>query len=155
MTRSSRLLALLLVCIVTACGGGSGGGGRTPTEPTVTSKRLDIVFNLVPNFVSGGGAIEGAVYLDGREVGRTNWVTQQGGACAFLCQIALRADNVSEGNHTVEVQIVAQTRNMVRYTIQASGSVGTPGTGQVRNFTLPVQDVTLRAGQRVSYSVDV
>jgi hypothetical protein len=136
-----------------ACGGG-GGGGRGPTEPSgPTGKRLQFTVVAAPgNFE--GGILEGAVFFDGREVGRVDW-SRAGGACEFPCEVAGDVQGVSPGNHTVRFTVVRQERTTTLYQFVLSGSITDPATGTREPISQVSQRLRLRAGESVTFNVRI
>lgn len=155
MKRRSRSAAavfvLSLLCF--ACGGGHGGGGGPTEPPQPTGKRLQFtVTAALPNF--SGAVLEAAVSFDGREVGRTDW-TRAGGSCALICETSADVQGISPGSHTVRYTVVRQDHAVIEYTVFFSGILIDPATGSRTSVTAPQQQLRLRAGESVTFTVRI
>jgi hypothetical protein len=146
MKKLPTLFLLTFGLILVSCGGGSGGG-HSPTAPRPV---VVIGVNLVA--ATGGGAREITLSFDGREIDRHTVSSVEFG-CAANCSLQARVNDVSSGSHTVTVTVVSQTSAVVGYAVVGQVSVISE-TGQ-RNIELPLRQVSLRAGEAVTYSTSI
>ena len=152
-TARSAAAVFILSLMSFACGGG-GGGGRGPTEPSVpTGKRLVFTVAAAPgNFE--GGILEGAVFFDGREVGRVDW-SRAGGSCFFPCEVGADVQGISAGNHTVRFTVVRQERTTTLYQFVLGGFLTDPATGAREPISQVSPRLRMRAGESVTFTVRI
>ncbi len=145
----SRLAPTLLISLlVLACGGGGGhGGGSTPTSPTPQGNTVVVSATLV---ALNGGVLEASLTLDGKEINHGDWSLS--GGCAAGCVMGAMVGSVASGSHTVAMTVVRQTATVISYVALGQVSVANPnGTGQ--SIDLPQKNVSLKAGESVSYQI--
>ncbi|MEP7010172.1 MAG: hypothetical protein ABJC13_07600 [Acidobacteriota bacterium] len=154
MNRRARSAAavFILSLISFACGGGGGGGG--PTDPPAPSgKRFQFTVVAAPgNFE--GGILEGAIFFDDREVGRTDW-SRAGGPCEFPCEVLGDVQGIPPGSHVVRFTVVRQERALMFYQIILSGFVIDPVSGSRTQINRVSDRVRLRAGESVNFTVTI
>lgn len=141
---------LLLSLLAVSCGGGGGGNGGGPSLPTEPRPSLRI--SAVVIAPTNGGAQEIILSFDGREVDRHTPTDIEFG-CATGCSLEAQVNEVSTGAHTLTVTIARQSRNVITYNVL--GGVAVASGTSPRNIDLPRREVSLRAGESVSYSITV
>ena len=141
-TRS--VAVLVLIGLLLACGGGS------PSAPSGNQVFVDIGVSSL----SRGGVLEAALSFDGTEIERVDWSALAGG-CGGNCQVVGTLTGVRSGRHTAALTIVRQSRPAVIYAVLGFVVVTDLSNGSQRTIGLPRRDVTLRAGEQVSYTIDL
>jgi hypothetical protein len=139
--------ALLTSLLVLACGGGGGHGGSTPTSPTPQGNTIVVSAGFVAT-IGGGSLLEATLTLDGKQIDHGDWTAT--GGCG-VCVMGAMVGSVSSGAHTVTLTVVRQTATVVSYAAQGSVSVASSASGQ--SIALPQKNVSLRAGESVSYQI--
>jgi hypothetical protein len=101
--------------------------------------------------LQGGGVIEAFLTLDGKQIDHGDWSLT--GGCVAGCVMGAQVGSVSSGLHTVAMTIIRQTSNVVSYAALGQVSIATGGSG--KSIDLPQKNVSLRAGESVSYQISI
>lgn len=136
-----KLALALLACLLVACGGGGGG----PTRPKGRALLIDVALGSL-----SGGVIRTTLLFDGEELSRRDWSVLRGG-CAAGCQL-IGSTNARPGTHRVEARIDEQSRDVVTYFVFGQVLID-PFTPEQESIGLPRRDVSLRAGESISYTI--
>lgn len=144
----------VLVCSLMCLTCGGGGGGSSPTEPPAPSgKRFQFTVLAISTFLQGG-LQEATVSFDGREVSRVDW-SRGGSACVITCELGADVQGIAPGDHTIRFTVVRQTQTTIHYTVGYSGILTDPATGRRDPVSSSPQQLQLRAGQSVSFTLRV